>query len=93
VENVHAVVQESLTHLSPWMPWVTNGYPRSAAKDFVQDADGEWGASFNYAIVVSGQLAGAASLMPRIGLAASNWATGCTRRSKAGASPRGRRRC
>jgi RimJ/RimL family protein N-acetyltransferase len=66
-QELHTVIQESLTHLSPWMPWVANGYPRSAAKDFVQGADDEWGTTFNYAILVSGRLAGATSLMARIG--------------------------
>jgi RimJ/RimL family protein N-acetyltransferase len=66
-EELHRVAQESLPHLSPWMPWVTDDYPRSAAHDFVLAADAEWGVSFNYAIVVAGALAGASSLMDRIG--------------------------
>lgn len=69
VAELHRVVQESMAHLSPWMPWVANGYPPEAATAFVATAADEWaaGTAFNYAIFVSGRLAGAASLMARIG--------------------------
>lgn len=66
-QALHTIVEESLPHLSPWMAWVTDGYPRSAARDFVQGTEDEWGTTFNYAIVVDGSLAGATSLMARIG--------------------------
>lgn len=69
VPELHRVVQESMAHLSPWMAWVTNGYPLEAATAFVASVAGDWaaGTAFNYAIFVSGRLAGAASLMARIG--------------------------
>jgi ribosomal-protein-serine acetyltransferase len=67
--TLHEVVQESLEHLRPWMAWVSDGYPMDAATDFVTATADDWasGTAFNYAIFVSGRLAGAASLMARIG--------------------------
>jgi ribosomal-protein-serine acetyltransferase len=69
VQTLHQVVQESMEHLRPWSPWVADGYPPEAAKDFLAGADDEWerGTAFNYAVFVSGTLGGAASLMARIG--------------------------
>jgi RimJ/RimL family protein N-acetyltransferase len=66
---LHDVVQESLEHLRPWMAWVADGYPPEAAAAFVADTADDWarGTAFNYGIFVSGRLAGAASLMARIG--------------------------
>ena len=66
---LHRVVQESMAHLEPWMSWVANGYPLSQAVEFVASTITAWenGTEFNYAIFVSGRLAGAASLMARIG--------------------------
>lgn len=66
---LHQLVQESLDHLAPWMAWVTDGYPMAAATEFMAGAAGDWaaGTAFNYAIFVSGRLAGAACLMARIG--------------------------
>lgn len=66
---LYQVVQESLEHLRPWSAWVTDGYPPEAALDFLAGADAEWArnTAFNYAVFVSGALAGAASLMARIG--------------------------
>jgi ribosomal-protein-serine acetyltransferase len=69
VAALHQVVQESLEHLRPWMAWVADGYSLSAAADFVAGAQDDWasGAAYNYGIYVQGRLAGAASLMARIG--------------------------
>jgi ribosomal-protein-serine acetyltransferase len=66
---LYELVHESLDHLRPWMAWVSDGYSMAAATDFVTGTAGEWasGRAFNYAIFVSGRLAGAASLMARIG--------------------------
>jgi RimJ/RimL family protein N-acetyltransferase len=69
VVALHQVVQESLDHLRPWMAWVADGYPMAAAAEFVAATADDWarGAAFNYAVFVSGRLAGAAGLMARIG--------------------------
>lgn len=69
VAALHQVVQESMEHLRPWVPWVADGYPPEAARAFVASTVEDWdrGAAFNYAIFVSGRLAGAASLMARVG--------------------------
>jgi ribosomal-protein-serine acetyltransferase len=66
---LYQVVQESLDHLSPWMAWVADGYSPAAAADFVAATFDDWanGTAYNYAIYVQGRLAGAASLMARIG--------------------------
>lgn len=66
---LHKVVHESLEHLRPWSAWVADGYPPEVATDFLAGAAAEWarGTAFNYAVFVSGTLAGAASLMARIG--------------------------
>jgi RimJ/RimL family protein N-acetyltransferase len=66
---LHQVVQESLEHLRPWMAWVADGYSMTDATNFLAATEDEWarGIGFNYAIFASGRLAGAASLMARIG--------------------------
>jgi ribosomal-protein-serine acetyltransferase len=66
---LYALVQEALEHLRPWMAWVSDDYSMAAATDFVTATADDWaaGTAFNYAIFVSGRLAGAASLMARIG--------------------------
>jgi RimJ/RimL family protein N-acetyltransferase len=66
---IHQLVQESLEHLRPWMPWVANGYPPEAAAEFLAHAEDSWirGTEFNYAIFVSGRPAGSAAMMARIG--------------------------
>jgi ribosomal-protein-serine acetyltransferase len=69
VAALHQLVQESLEHLRPWMAWVSDGYPMAAADEFIANTQTDWvgGGAYNYAIFVSGQLAGSASLMARIG--------------------------
>ncbi len=66
---LYRVVQESMEHLRPWMAWVSDGYSMAAATEFVETTADDWakGTAYNYAIFVSGRLAGAASLMARIG--------------------------
>jgi RimJ/RimL family protein N-acetyltransferase len=66
---LYQVVQESIEHLRPWMAWVANGYPPEAAAEFLAQAQRDWesGAAYGYGIFVQGRLAGAASLMARIG--------------------------
>src|SRR5262245_30902223 len=67
--TLYGVVQESMDHLRPWMAWVSDGYTMAAATDFIATTADDWakGTAYNYAIFVSGRLAGAASLMARIG--------------------------
>lgn len=67
--EIHRVVQESIDHLRPWMAWVADGYPPTAAAEFLARCEAEWteGTAFNYAVFVSGKLAGAANLMARVG--------------------------
>jgi ribosomal-protein-serine acetyltransferase len=68
-DALYQVVRESIDHLRPWMAWVADGYSPQAAVEFLASAESDWasGAAYNYAIFVQGRLAGATSLMDRIG--------------------------
>ncbi len=61
-------VTQSADHLRPWMPWSVN-YDRAAVAEFLAKAAREWddGIAYSYAITTGGALAGACSLMARIG--------------------------
>jgi ribosomal-protein-serine acetyltransferase len=63
------LVRESLEHLGPWMPWATDDYNMSDAREYVQRCEQEWasGAAFQYLILADGTPAGSAGLMARIG--------------------------
>jgi ribosomal-protein-serine acetyltransferase len=65
----YRLVTESLTHLSPWMPWATGDYGPGDAEDYVQRCEADWavGTAFQYLIEVFGSPAGSAGLMARIG--------------------------
>ncbi|MFJ1757766.1 GNAT family N-acetyltransferase [Kitasatospora sp. NPDC088134] len=57
------VVEESLEHLRPWMPWVAEHCPALTA-EFLAGRDERWasGAAFSYAIVLDGAIVGACDL-------------------------------
>ena len=63
------LVTESLEHLRPWMPWATDDYGLAEATSYMQQCEKDWtaGAAFPYLILASGQPAGSAGLMARIG--------------------------
>jgi ribosomal-protein-serine acetyltransferase len=63
------LVTESLEHLRPWMPWATSDYGLAEATSYLQQCDKDWasGTAFPYLILASGQPAGSAGLMARIG--------------------------
>ncbi len=63
------LVNESLEHLKPWMPWAANGYGLADAREYLDRCEGDWaaGSAFQYLIQVSGSPAGSAGLMARIG--------------------------
>src|SRR5215469_18306036 len=63
------LVNESLTHLQPWMSWATETYGLDDARDFVERCEDSWadGSAFQYLIMMEGAPAGSAGLMARIG--------------------------
>jgi RimJ/RimL family protein N-acetyltransferase len=66
---VHRLVEPSLPHLRPWMPWAAAEYDLASAEAYVARAELDWasGAAFNYAITVAGEPVGSCALMARIG--------------------------
>jgi len=69
-DTLHRVVNESLDHLAPWMPWAADGYPPDAATAFLAQSRADWdaGIAYNYAIIApDGALVGSCGLMARIG--------------------------
>jgi ribosomal-protein-serine acetyltransferase len=69
-ETLHRVVNESLDHLAPWMPWAANGYSPEAASAYLAQSLTDWeaGTAYNYAIIVpGGEVVGSCGLMARIG--------------------------
>jgi RimJ/RimL family protein N-acetyltransferase len=63
------LVSESLEHLRPWMPWATSNYGLAETTGYLQRCEADWEArtAFQYLILASGQPAGSAGLMARIG--------------------------
>ena len=63
------LVSESLEHLRPWMPWAASNYGPAEATGYMQQCEKDWaaGTAFQYLILASGQPAGSAGLMARIG--------------------------
>lgn len=69
-DSLHRVVNESLDHLAPWMPWAANGYPPEAASAYLAQSLTDWeaGTAYNYAIIApGGEVVGSCGLMARIG--------------------------
>ncbi|MFE9421988.1 GNAT family N-acetyltransferase [Kitasatospora sp. NPDC006697] len=60
------VIEESLEHLRPWMPWVADHSPAFTA-DFLTQLPGRWanGTEHTYAVVLDGAIVGACSLFRR----------------------------
>ncbi|MBB2939255.1 RimJ/RimL family protein N-acetyltransferase [Amycolatopsis bartoniae] len=70
LEPLLHVVQDSLAHLEPFMPWAVGGYSQDDGVRFLRDAERQWsaGEAFDYANVgADGEILGAASLMTRLG--------------------------
>jgi RimJ/RimL family protein N-acetyltransferase len=57
------LIEESLDHLRPWMPWVT-GHSLRATADFLDrcEPEGKTGQAYHYAISHEGKLVGSCSL-------------------------------
>ncbi len=60
------VIDQSIEHLRPWMPWVAEHSPQST-RDFLLSRDGRWAQhkAFTYAIVSGGAIAGTCQLFPQ----------------------------
>ncbi|MEU1422409.1 MULTISPECIES: GNAT family N-acetyltransferase [unclassified Kitasatospora] len=63
------VIEESLEHLRPWMPWVATHSP-DATRAFLAGRAEQWesGAAFTYAMVTERGIVGACQLFRREGL-------------------------
>ncbi|HEY0636399.1 MAG TPA: GNAT family N-acetyltransferase [Pseudonocardiaceae bacterium] len=64
-EALHRVVNESLEHLRPWMPWAAGDYGPDAAREFLSRCDEQWAAGTGHAYAVTidgGALVGACGL-------------------------------
>ncbi|MGP3923601.1 GNAT family N-acetyltransferase [Streptomyces sp. 8N616] len=57
------MIEESLDHLRPWMPWVAR-HSQQHVRDFLAGCDPKWQSSdaYNYAITVNGALVGSCSI-------------------------------
>ncbi|MEV7602166.1 GNAT family N-acetyltransferase [Kitasatospora sp. NPDC089797] len=65
------VIEESLEHLRPWMPWVAEHSLDSTAEFLAKRAElWESGRDFTYAILLDGAIVGACGLFHREGTAA-----------------------
>lgn len=62
-ESLFRMIEESLDHLQPWMPWVA-GHSPEATRAFLAGCAPKWqsGDAYNYAITTGGMLAGSCSM-------------------------------
>jgi RimJ/RimL family protein N-acetyltransferase len=63
------IIERSLDHLRPWMPWASAVDLRAGTAGYLTQAGTDWdtGTAFNYAITLDGRLVGSTGLMARIG--------------------------
>jgi ribosomal-protein-serine acetyltransferase len=63
---LYQLVDESMDHLSPWLPWAP-GYSHESAAEFISTAAADWatGSSYAYAMVVAEAIVGGAALHSR----------------------------
>jgi len=69
-DALHRLVEDSLDHLAPWMPWAVDGYTDRDAREFLALTRESWLAAetFDYAVVgPDGSIAGSCGLMTRAG--------------------------
>jgi ribosomal-protein-serine acetyltransferase len=68
-EILARMVSESVEHLRPWMPWASAEYNLTDAREYLQRCEDGWsdGSAFQYLILDTGEPAGSAGLMARIG--------------------------
>lgn len=63
------IIERSLDHLRPWMPWASAPDLRGGTAGYLSQSATDWdaGTAFNYAITRDGRLVGSTGLMARIG--------------------------
>ena len=68
-QGSYEAVTASLAELAPWMPWAARGYSRDGAAEFISMTNAAWdsGKTFDYAVLVDGQINGGMGLMTRRG--------------------------
>ncbi|WP_406730150.1 GNAT family N-acetyltransferase [Streptomyces sp. NBC_01794] len=76
-EPLFRLIEESLDHLAPWMPWVAR-HSREATRTFLAGCDPKWqsGEAYNYAITRQGTLIGSCTMRRAIkpqGLVMGYW--------------------
>ncbi|MEU2674742.1 hypothetical protein ABZ622_39105 [Streptomyces sp. NPDC007164] len=61
-EPMFRLIEESLDHLRPWMPWVAS-HSEEKTRDFLAKSDAKWdsGDAFDYAVTRDGMLIGMCS--------------------------------
>lgn len=61
-EPAFRLIEESLDHLRPWMPWVAR-HSEESTRNFLSQSDSKWdsGDAYNYAITKDGTLVGMCS--------------------------------
>jgi hypothetical protein len=91
-EPVFRLIEESLDHLRPWMPWVAS-HSEEKTRDFLAKSDTKWdsGDAYNYAITQDDSSSVCARPIAEPTLRNGTWGTGCTLPPSAEASPRERR--
>ncbi|MFE6056924.1 GNAT family N-acetyltransferase [Kitasatospora sp. NPDC056446] len=64
--ELFTVIEESLEHLRPWMPWVA-AHGRAATTEYLATRAGCWadGRDFSYAVVLDGAIVGACGMYRR----------------------------
>lgn len=68
VDVLAQLIEASLDHLRPWMPWA-DAHDRRATADYLDRVQEDWatGRAFDYAITTDGEVVGSCGLMRRIG--------------------------
>lgn len=69
IDSLHRIVNESLTHLRPWMLWAAGTYDRDAAADFLARCESNWvsGEAYSYLITANALAVGGCGLERNIG--------------------------
>ncbi|TWU73124.1 hypothetical protein ED733_000850 [Metarhizium rileyi] len=64
-EDLNAAATSSATELARWMPWATDGYNLTKAREFLDFTNKAWraGETYDFAIIVDGLISGSSGLM------------------------------
>lgn len=69
LRTVHRLVEESLPHLRPWLPWAVDDYTDDHTTAFIAECESGWmfDKAFNYLILAGGHPVGIGALGRTIG--------------------------